>query len=70
VWHLPADLCTEAELAAVAELRQGVPQSDSTIDAGEEPLRSLGILGHNGIGMRAMARDVRTATTVRNGTFP
>ena len=55
-----ADLCPEAEFAAVAELRRGVPQCHRAVDALEEVLRGGSILGDDRVGMLgAVARDMR-----------
>src|SRR5205807_7284593 len=54
------DLSAEAEFAAVGELRRGVVQHDRRIDLVEEPLRDVGVLGHDRVGMmRAVIVNMR-----------
>src|SRR4029077_8976075 len=51
-----ADLGAEAELAAVGKLRRGIMQHDGRVDLRQERLRSLGVIGDDGVGVvRAVA---------------
>src|SRR3954470_17606213 len=55
-----ADLGTEAELAAVGELRRGVVQHDRGIDLAQEYFRNGLIRAHDRIGMmRGVVLDMR-----------
>ena len=61
-----ADLRAEAELAAVAELRGGVPHRHRAVDAAQERVRRRRVLGDDGVGvLAAMARDMRRARRPR-----
>src|SRR5438105_6441024 len=54
------DLGAEAELAAVGELRRGGVQQDPRSDLAAAPLRDVGVLGHDRVGMvRAVVMNMR-----------
>src|SRR5437588_7171250 len=54
------NLSTEAELAAVGELRRGVVQHDRRIDLVEELPRDVGIFGHDRVGVvRTVVMNMR-----------
>ena len=55
-----ADFRAHAEFAAVGELRRGVVQHDSAVEAGEEALGGGAVVGDDAIGvLRAISADVR-----------
>src|SRR5271155_2461856 len=54
-----ADLGAEAKLAAVAELSGRIPECHRAVDTRQETLGGLGVLGDDGVGVRAaMAGDM------------